>query len=281
MRKTITPIEAEEILKNNPDNRKVRNAAVEFLIVQIKAGKFIYNGESVIISVTGKLLNGQHRLIACMLSGIPIEVELVTGVPDEVMPTIDTGSARTAADVFQMNSIKHASSFSTGIRNILTIMQTKRSSTGKARFKVANQDILEFYKNNKQTMEAIGGFSTHQTAIGTKIISAGRVIGYIYLLGTIKDDTAIFDFFREVLTGVRIRESNVANLLRERLIANKISASKMTDSSVHLMIIKAFKHYSNGVTVKYLKIQPGEVIGIDSNAYPNLNLEYAIHHSAK
>ena len=56
------------------------------------------NGETVKIASDGTILDGQHRLYACIQAGVPFETVVIRGLPPEAQDTIDTGMARKFAD---------------------------------------------------------------------------------------------------------------------------------------------------------------------------------------
>lgn len=282
MRTLITPKRAEEILAKNTSNRKVNEAGVLFIKRAITSGQFKYNGESIIIAKDGTLLDGQHRLMACVQTDTPIDVELIEGVDNDVMPTIDTGTARTAAHVFQIMDIKNGAVVSAGIRNILTDIRLKRGirKNGNRTTKISNMEILDFYNENKELMDLLGAFSVHQVNIGTKLITSSKLMALVYLLSTISDGKIVIDFFREVLSGIRIRESNLAHLLRKKLIDNKISNTKFSEDIEIRLIIKAFYKYADNEVSKLLKLSTDEIIGFRKGEL-NIDLDYLKLHSAR
>lgn len=102
----IGPELAEKILSSSQDkvkNRNVTDGHVEWLASQMKAGKWRTNGEPIILDEEGHLLDGQHRLWAIATSGVEIETVVTRGVDRNTFATIDTGAARTGANVFQMS----------------------------------------------------------------------------------------------------------------------------------------------------------------------------------
>ena len=53
------------------------------------------------------MLDGQHRLRACVETGISFETVLVTGLPDAVFTTLDQGSKRTLAQMLALGKVKN------------------------------------------------------------------------------------------------------------------------------------------------------------------------------
>jgi hypothetical protein len=96
--RTITPEEALKILERNQNNRRVRQSRVETYARDMKAGRWKVNGVPLVFNSSGKLHDGQHRLLACVQAGKPFTTLVVWGVSDSAHSTIDTGMARTMAD---------------------------------------------------------------------------------------------------------------------------------------------------------------------------------------
>ena len=99
----ITPGKAEEILNGNRRNRKISPKRVAILSAQMTSGAWQMNGESIKISDTGALLDGQHRLAAVIDSGVPCRTLVTRGLPEASMTTLGTGRTRSAADVLGIN----------------------------------------------------------------------------------------------------------------------------------------------------------------------------------
>lgn len=93
---TITPEMAKEYLAFNTINRPLRMRVVEGLMRDMKSGKFKLTHQGIAFDSCGNLIDGQHRLTACALSGVPITT-LVARECDDV-EHIDKGAKRTFTD---------------------------------------------------------------------------------------------------------------------------------------------------------------------------------------
>lgn len=79
----ITPIRASEYLANNAKHREINERKVEKLASDLDEQNWQLNGKVIIFDSNGRLLNGQHRLSACVLSGKDLTTLVVRGVnPD-------------------------------------------------------------------------------------------------------------------------------------------------------------------------------------------------------
>ena len=115
---TISPNEARRLLDSTEgfQNRHVARVVVDRLTDQIRRGLFVINGETIIIGSDGKLMNGQHRLIAVSKADISIRTLVARGVDPDTFVTIDTGKARNVADAMLIASNGELSSSTTMVR---------------------------------------------------------------------------------------------------------------------------------------------------------------------
>lgn len=95
----ITPALAKQLLEQNPRNRNLSGMAVKKYASDMKTGRWNNNGQTIVISESGYLLDGQHRCAAVLASGVTIAAFVVRGAPDKVYTTIDTGRPRSLADL--------------------------------------------------------------------------------------------------------------------------------------------------------------------------------------
>lgn len=101
----ITPDMAKQWLENNPNNRPIKARRVATLIRDIKNGNFVHTHQGIAFDENGALLDGQHRLTAIAMSGIPVTMEVTFGMPKEFMVYVDTGSLRSVADALTIGEL--------------------------------------------------------------------------------------------------------------------------------------------------------------------------------
>ena len=96
----ITPeLAAAWVEKNLKNNRPLSPSRADKLAADITNGDWILNGQAIIFDEDGALVNGQHRLEACIRSGKPITSVAVRGVDRLAFLSIDTGQSRTTAQI--------------------------------------------------------------------------------------------------------------------------------------------------------------------------------------
>ena len=94
---TIGPELAEQYLSHNRGNRNIVQAHVAALARDIRNGQWMFNAQPICFSVSGRLLNGQHRLSAVLEAGQPIEVLVMRGLPEEAFTTYDKQAKKAPA----------------------------------------------------------------------------------------------------------------------------------------------------------------------------------------
>lgn len=98
------PVLAAKHLKaNHPENRKIAPKWVNTLAGLLSNDQWEPdNGDTIKISVSGLLIDGQHRLKAIIKSGKTVLLTYAFNVPDSAFKTIDQGRKRTAVQSIKM-----------------------------------------------------------------------------------------------------------------------------------------------------------------------------------
>lgn len=100
----VTPKLAQEILAaQGPDtNRRLDAFQINRLAELIREDKWNEDVDSIKISKTGRLIDGQHRLHAVIRAARPVMMLFATGVPEDTIKYIDTGKRRTTGQTLQI-----------------------------------------------------------------------------------------------------------------------------------------------------------------------------------
>ena len=276
---TISAKEALFLLSLNTENRKVSMNKVFGYINDLENNKFLFNGESIIISADGILLDGQHRLMALSKTNLKMKCVLVTGICKNVMSTIDTGSKRNGADILSMHNIPHSTvlaamskliTFEFGL-NKQYIKGTKKSE-GKIVSAQINRtwqpaDILaDVVKNKEKYLNAIHfaeSIYTSKANVRLKGLSVSSISAY-YVLFSRDNAQMAKSFLREILTGNTERESNVCIILRNKLINLNLKRENISMEKLRDFMISGFEKYKSGSIVKTLLSKQGSFYKLES-----------------
>ena len=91
----VTPEAAAELLKGHKNYRTPSSIVVTGYARDMAAGKWQLNGEAIKFDSDGRLVDGQHRLLACIKSGVTLHTLAIYNAT----PLQDTGRKRVFADV--------------------------------------------------------------------------------------------------------------------------------------------------------------------------------------
>ncbi len=111
----VTPEMAREMLLNNV-NRPVIPTNLRVLVGAISRGEWRTTHQGIAFDKHGNLVDGQHRLLACIATGIPITVEVTFGLDPEDRDAMDGGRIRTVGNHLDLDAriaqpLRLASSF--------------------------------------------------------------------------------------------------------------------------------------------------------------------------
>jgi len=101
---TITPEMASALLSKNNHNRSVNIKRVSLYAEEMKAGRWHTTHQGVAIFRNGHIADGQHRLLACVASGIPMTVLLTTDIPFDSALGIDDHKPRMIGDIIKIST---------------------------------------------------------------------------------------------------------------------------------------------------------------------------------
>ena len=98
----ITPELASEYLGKNTNNRTIRSGRVDELSGVMSRGEWMLTHQGIAFAKNGELIDGQHRLLAVVKSGVTVEMMVTRGCSPETFKALDLHSKRTVGDIFHI-----------------------------------------------------------------------------------------------------------------------------------------------------------------------------------
>lgn len=161
----LSPGDAKALLEMNLNNRHVYDKHVTTLRGHMLAGRWKFNGDTIRLSPTGEVLDGQHRLHA--LAGIDdqafrLPFLVVYGIERDTQSTMDQNRTRSAADQLVLDDhIAHLNSRdATMVAGAIRVFQ---QWTGGKLFgdhtrtvnKISNIEVVEIGANNPNMVSSL------------------------------------------------------------------------------------------------------------------------------
>jgi hypothetical protein len=247
----ITPSIAKNYLEANIGNRPVSKQVLGRYINEMVNGRWKENtGELIKVSKTGKILDGQHRLHAVIKSNCSIYFHVIDNLEDSIFDVIDTGKSRNASDCFSIAQVKRANTIPSIIKQFHLLKSNYRNQAGK-QFTLTNSQLLDEYYKNELYWQNVARITHNWYDSFAKILSPSLIGGLYAFFDSVNSQKAE-QFMNQLTTGNNI-SNNVVNLLRNKLMQDKMSPRKMHITIKMALIIKTWNHFVNNKTVALLK----------------------------
>jgi hypothetical protein len=270
---TITPEIARRLIEEHDNavlngdiiNRKRNSANVRRIAGDITAGRWYPDTGDTLkfertmrTSVTGQrgrdLVDGQTRLAAVGVAGIPIQAWIAYGVARTAFKYIDSGTRRSLKNVLETGREQDAAILAPALQWLTRWdFEAGTWSTSHPGTYAEAMAMLE-------TDPAIRK-SAHRVRImveKTKSKLLGKGLAAFLHRIFAKDDEDLADAFLDALmTGENLHVGDPYHVFREKLIANSTSRRKILPKELIGLSIKAWNAVREGRRMKQLKFNPG------------------------
>lgn len=210
--KKITPQMAAEILMKNPDNRTPKERHIRTIASDLEKGKWELNGEAIVIASDGTLNDGQHRLHACVLAGVPFDTVVVFGVKRSSRFTVDIGAARTGGDFLAMRNVTNGNLKAALARAILNFENGVYGNNINIGW-ISKPAVLSCYELNKNEIdEAVQFFSSNEIPSFLKLPFTTA----FFLLKKVNPEDSVV-FFEKTKTGALLSFGDPILKMREHV----------------------------------------------------------------
>jgi len=240
--KVITPVLAAKILdESNHNNRKLSKPKVKQYVDSMIAGQWVENGESLKFDIKGNLIDGQHRLTACVQSGFPFITTVISGISDpSAFKTIDTGRPRGANQVLQMAGFASSNAVAAAARVVEAwdANSEKEKHIARPSVGVTNTMILEKAEEFEESVLKRGVIYAQNFPKG----SGDSILFGTYLILSRIEGGKAEEFFDKLVGGLFSAKQDPCKLLIDR-IYNNLGKWSVWNERTELMAL-VFKAYN-------------------------------------
>ncbi len=244
-RELINKDKAAKMLKKNNMNRRISTTQVDRYAQAMLSGEWVENGQTISVAEDGTLLDGQHRLLAVIKSGVAIYFLIVYNIPKDAMATIDAGFVRTLAHVLDIKKVANSRHAAT-ITKHLYIHDVADAEMRWRNCKDTQRNALleNFYNANSKSINeatAMACSSRHHFNISH--------MGLCYVIFARKNPAKADVFFHLVKTGENLPAKHPVIALRAKLMDNRISKDKLSVRETTALYIKSWNAFIKGKTL--------------------------------
>lgn len=238
---SVTPAKARDWLSNNNhNNRPIRTAHVENLARMMGAGDWTITHQGIAFDVTGRLVDGQHRLHAIVMSNKPIEMYVARDLPEGSYRNIDGGAQRLTSDRIRLLSSPRENLFACAI--IKFYLGRVAWVGGKARVPSVDEIENEFLEHT----DAYSGVARLWVTPVRGITNAP--VGAAIACYWTQNPNLAREFAEAVISGANLPENSPAFALRAALLGNRTKS----DAQAYWKAISALRAMHNRRTITKL-----------------------------
>lgn len=247
----ITPEMAEAMLGHNTHNRSARPASVTAYAQDMAAGDWRWTGDPIRFALDGTLLDGQHRLMAIVESGVTVPMLVIRGLAREAQEDIDRGVPRKYGDVLRLRGELNANALAALVRKVHDWNRGVRGSGSNSKATSAQLNrTLEAHPELREIASASGVLGAHWDMPPSLIGLAW------WLFSTIDREDADF-FFARCADGQNMAAGDPIYELRKVVAASRGDRGQRGQRYLLAVTIKAWNAYRSGDKVAQLKFRAG------------------------
>jgi hypothetical protein len=210
----VTPERAEQLLALNTINRGISGSVVDKYARDMRAGRWRLNGQTIKLTTSGQLLDGQHRLEAVKKARRAFPAIVVEGVPESCLGSLDVGHKRSLGEILRDRGEVNTASLASALR---WLWMLKHEVILAANTSPTNGEMLELLEENPGIRNGQKYAASLRDFMGSGITAA---LHFVFSEKSVDQADA---FFERLVDGVELTSTNPIYHLRERLI--KIRAS--------------------------------------------------------
>lgn len=243
----ITPKMAEEWLTRNVHNRPVSDATVNKFALDMANGKWTLTHQGIAFDTRHRLADGQHRLWAIFMSGVPVKMMVTDNLSPESIAHIDMQRVRSVSDVLKLQ-YDMPNSRKLGAR---TVVIRDIEEPDRARVPLSVDQTLEIYHRHKAgldwSLQVLGGEKM-------KLWPAAPVAGALaYAYPT--DPSKINEFAEKLKSGEGLSKGNPILTLREYLLREGDMAGVTNRKVAMISTLRCAMAYCKGDAFLVIKPQ--------------------------
>lgn len=256
---TITPDLAILMLERNPDYNRSRNDRIAASYGrEMKESRMMLTNQGIGFDTNGQLVDGQHRLMACVASGQSFESIVVFGLDPKAFMYVDTNYRRTAGHKVHIAGFPNGNNLAAAVRIVLLVemsdISLRQSRAGgmypknRVHGEIPHEFIVDFLNENPGFVEMRKWYQTYGRL---RAISKSTLHAAHWMLHQ-KHPKLANIFMEQLCLGESLNRSENVYRLREHLINLHASRERLSKTWQLVWMIDAFNDTRRGKTTKFV-----------------------------
>lgn len=248
----VDPDTAERWLALNHGNRKLRKAAVARYAADMAAGDWKLAPDPIQFTLGGRLVNGQHRLHACVQAKTSFWT-YVTVIEEADVVAVDTGVPRTVGDLLRWQGEEYALELGATIGHIWRVQRGIPRATQRP----TPHQVLAFLKQHPQVRDAVRDAERVEQALK---IPHSVAATFLYLARLAAPRATVDEFVDGAVTGANLDEDDPRLALARWCMRRAFDHERPPTFAILAVLIKAWNAWVTGNptrSVRWVAFGPG------------------------
>lgn len=233
---TITPKQAERMLEK-VHNRPLTKSRIAKYARVMQKGRWVLNFEWIGLDEFGAVIEGQHRLHACVEAGIPIRALVVIGIPRELFPSLGVSKPRGVADNIALVGKSNAAGVGAALVFLHRVEKGMALYTTGVGSRPENDEALELLARHPGIED-----SYVRAARCRRVYPHLGMLAYLHYEFAKRNRDLADAFVAKLAEGTGLKDGDPAHALRERLIDARRPQNRPTQKYVMAITIKAWNY---------------------------------------
>lgn len=215
---SIQPQEAQALLyqhdQSNGVQRRVSDKNVDKIAGAIERGEWMFNGETIVIGENGQIVNGRHRLLACVRANRAIVTLIVSGLPKpaEAFDRMDQHKPRSIADILGVHGFRDEAVLSSTVRLVACHASPFWTVSGVTRYALSPVEAVRVAESHKGLARSLE-FTKERDIPLSHSVAAG-----LHYLCALKDKALADVFFDALIHSEGLRKNEPVTLANHRIV---------------------------------------------------------------
>lgn len=242
----VGPDLAEKFLEWNIDNRPITDRIVDSYARMMATGAWVPAAcPPLHFADTGKLTDGQKRLLAVVQSGVTLRFTLVLGLPESAQDVVDTGQHRLVAHQLKINRYKNPMVVAAAVR---ALWLWDHGSLISHLPSPSNPELLDYVPLLSGEGYSIEDSASFAVGSGARKFLPQSVIAATHFRMSRVDPDAAAEFHGMLSSGAGMEEGSPVLALRETMLRRQSLKQTLRQAEQIFLVVRAWQFWREGRT---------------------------------
>lgn len=246
----VDPETAQGWLERNTQNRRIRPRTVEGYVRDMSLGRWQTTGETICFDTSGTLIDGQHRLFACVRSGCSFMCLIVENVAGQA--NHDGGPRRTLSDMLEIRGVSYSKIVAQLVQTVGYYDLAKKAiDPGRRPVTLTLSDYTLVFEKRPKVFEAEAKETFRLYGASERVFAPGLMGGLHMLFSRRSKESA--EWFRvRCYEGHGLGKGDAVFHLRRLFLAQR-PGERISPRTKYALIVKAFNATVRGEEIERLR----------------------------